>query len=100
MSARCHAHSWPAPIGDAGACAPTPAARSLAIVSPVGAQLTPSPPSYSPSPPLSAQVGSKIPSIELDHGFAGSDGTKVNLSERAAGKKIILVGLPGAFTPT
>lgn len=46
------------------------------------------------------KVGSKIPSIELDHGFAGSDGTKVNLSERAAGKKIILVGLPGAFTPT
>jgi len=45
-------------------------------------------------------VGDKIPSIELDHGFAGSTGTKVNIANRAAGKKIILVGLPGAFTPT
>ena len=46
------------------------------------------------------QVGSKIPAIELDHGFAGSDGVKVNLAERVKGKKVILVGLPGAFTPT
>ena len=53
----------------------------------------------SPSP-LRVQVGSKIPAIELDHGFAGSDGVKVNLAERVKGKKVILVGLPGAFTPT
>jgi hypothetical protein len=52
------------------------------------------------APSRHTQVGSKIPSIELDHGFAGSDGVKVNVAERAAGKKIILVGLPGAFTPT
>ena len=50
--------------------------------------------------PLRVQVGSKIPAIELDHGFAGSDGVKVNLAERVKGKKAILVGLPGAFTPT
>ena len=54
----------------------------------------------SPSPLLRVQVGSKIPAIELDHGFAGSDGVKVNLAERVKGKKVILVGLPGAFTPT
>ena len=34
----------------------------------------------SPSP-LRVQVGSKIPAIELDHGFAGSDGVKVNLAD-------------------
>ena len=56
-------------------------------------------PRRSPSP-LRVQVGSKIPAIELDHGFAGSDGVKVNLAERVKGKKVILVGLPGAFTPT
>ena len=55
----------------------------------------------SPSPRARrVQVGSKIPAIELDHGFAGSDGVKVNLAERVKGKKVILVGLPGAFTPT
>ena len=43
------------------------------------------------------QVGAKIPSIELDYGFPPA---KVNIAERAAGKKIILLGLPGAFTPT
>lgn len=47
------------------------------------------------------KIGDKIPSIELDYGFAGlPEGKKVNIAERAAGKKIILVGLPGAFTPT
>jgi len=42
-------------------------------------------------------VGEKVPGISLDFGFPP---TKINLAERAAGKKIILVGLPGAFTPT
>jgi len=42
-------------------------------------------------------VGGNIPSIELDLGFPPA---KVNIAKRAAGKKIILVGLPGAFTPT
>ena len=34
---------------------------------------------------------------ELDLGFPPE---KVNLAQRVAGKKVILVGLPGAFTPT
>jgi hypothetical protein len=42
-------------------------------------------------------VGDKIPSVELDHGFA--EMVKVDLAERCAGRKVILLGLPGAFTP-
>jgi 2-Cys peroxiredoxin 5 len=42
-------------------------------------------------------TGTKVPSLELDYGFPPA---KVNLAERLAGKKVVLVGLPGAFTPT
>jgi len=39
-----------------------------------------------------------VPDVTLDLGF-GNPGN-INLVERCADKKIILVGLPGAFTPT
>ena len=42
-------------------------------------------------------VGNKVPSIDLDLGFPPE---KINLANRVAGKKVIVVGLPGAFTPT
>lgn len=43
-------------------------------------------------------VGDKIPGdVCLDFGFPPE---KVNLAKRVAGKKVILMGLPGAFTPT
>jgi len=35
--------------------------------------------------------------LVLDFGFPPQ---KINLAERVANKKVILVGLPGAFTPT
>lgn len=43
-------------------------------------------------------VGDKIPSgVHLHYGFPPD---KINIGDRIAGKNVILVGLPGAFTPT
>jgi len=42
-------------------------------------------------------IGSRVPSVELHCGFPPE---KVNLAERTKGKRMIIVGLPGAFTPT
>jgi len=43
------------------------------------------------------KVGDTFPSIALDFGFPPE---KIDLSARLASKKVIVVGLPGAFTPT
>ncbi|KAG7358885.1 AhpC/TSA family protein [Nitzschia inconspicua] len=43
-----------------------------------------------------ASVGDKLPSVELHLGFPPK---KYNLAEFAKDKSILLVGLPGAFTP-
>jgi len=43
-----------------------------------------------------AAVGDKFPAVQVDFGFPPA---KVNMAERLAGKKTIVVGLPGAFTP-
>jgi len=43
------------------------------------------------------KVGEQIPDVSLDQGFPPE---KVALREFCKGKKIVLVGLPGAFTPT
>lgn len=42
-------------------------------------------------------VGDAIPAVSLDKGFPPE---KVAMAEFCKGKKIVLVGLPGAFTPT
>jgi len=41
-------------------------------------------------------VGDKVPSIDL---FEDNPGNKVNLAELCAGKKVVVFGVPGAFTP-
>ena len=47
---------------------------------------------------LAIEVGDSFPDeVELHLGFPP---TKINVKERVAGKNVILVGLPGAFTPT
>mmetsp|Transcript_32488 Transcript_32488/g.48997 ORF Transcript_32488/g.48997 Transcript_32488/m.48997 type:complete len:163 (+) Transcript_32488:77-565(+) len=43
------------------------------------------------------KVGDQLPSVEVDLGFPP---TKVNVAERVAGKKVIMIGLPAAFSPT
>jgi peroxiredoxin len=44
------------------------------------------------------EIGYKIPAdLELHSGFPPK---KVNLAEYVAGRNVILMGLPGAFTPT
>lgn len=43
------------------------------------------------------EVGDSIPSVDMHYGFPPD---YINLADRFAGKKAILVGLPGAFTPT
>ncbi|KAG8471301.1 hypothetical protein KFE25_009722 [Diacronema lutheri] len=42
-------------------------------------------------------VGDKFPAIEIDQGFPP---TKVDMAKRLASKKAIVIGLPGAYTPT
>jgi hypothetical protein len=46
---------------------------------------------------LKVKVGDAIPNIGLDDGFPPK---KFMLGDYCKGKKVILVGLPGAFTPT
>jgi hypothetical protein len=42
-------------------------------------------------------VGDQIPNVELHKGFPPE---MINLRDYCKGKSIIMVGLPGAFTPT
>ena len=44
-----------------------------------------------------ASVGDKLPSVDLHLNFPPK---KYNLADFCKNKKVVLVGLPGAFTPT
>jgi len=43
-------------------------------------------------------VGESIPSVEMLQGFP--DVKNINVADHVKDKKVIIVGLPGAFTPT
>jgi len=49
-----------------------------------------------PKPQRVIKVGAKFPNVDLHLGFPPE---KVNMPERLKGKKVIVLGLPGAFTP-
>ena len=42
------------------------------------------------------KVGDKLPNVKL---FENTPANAINLAEYAAGKKLVLFGVPGAFTP-
>ena len=45
-----------------------------------------------------ASIGDKAPDVGLDVSFPGPK--EVNFAQRCKGRRVILLGLPGAFTPT
>jgi len=47
--------------------------------------------------PKVIKVGDKIPEITIDEGFNPIG--KVDMAEATKGRKVIILGLPGAFTP-
>ena len=47
---------------------------------------------------MAIAAGDKLPAVEVD--YASWPPTAFNIGEYVAGKKVIIVGLPGAFTPT
>ncbi len=48
---------------------------------------------------MTISVGDKIPSVTLKH-MTGDGPAEITTDELTAGKKVVLFGLPGAFTPT
>jgi len=47
---------------------------------------------------LAFAAPSKLPSVNVMRGFPDPD--MINVAEYCAGKNVVIVGLPGAFTPT
>jgi peroxiredoxin len=46
---------------------------------------------------MTVKAGDTFPDVSVDYNFPP---TKVSMKERLAGKKTLVVSLPGAFTPT
>jgi alkyl hydroperoxide reductase subunit AhpC len=44
-----------------------------------------------------ATIGSQVPSVELHKNFPPE---KINIQEYTKDRNVVIVGLPGAFTPT
>ena len=45
------------------------------------------------------EVGATVPDVEMHNGFPPKGGKAVMMSELCKGKKVVILGLPGAFTP-
>mmetsp|Transcript_7130 Transcript_7130/g.15413 ORF Transcript_7130/g.15413 Transcript_7130/m.15413 type:complete len:113 (-) Transcript_7130:404-742(-) len=54
------------------------------------------PKAKTPKPQRVIKVGAKFPDVELHLNFPPE---KINMLERLKGKKVVILGLPGAFTP-
>jgi peroxiredoxin len=72
--------------------------KKLSIAALVGMQTVANAATFGSSNTLAFAAPSKIPSVEVLQGFP--DVEKINVAEYCSGKNVIIVGLPGAFTPT
>jgi len=45
------------------------------------------------------QPGATVPSVMMHDGFKPRGGKDVQMDDLCKGKKVIIMGLPGAFTP-
>lgn len=52
---------------------------------------------FSAPSPRGIQVGEKVPWCDLHYGFPPQ---RINVAQHVAGRNVVIVGLPGAFTPT
>jgi peroxiredoxin 5 len=52
---------------------------------------------FSAPSPRGIQVGDKVPWCDLHYGFPPQ---RINVAQHVAGRNVVIVGLPGAFTPT
>lgn len=63
-----------------------------------GSSMAAEEPAAKKAKPSPLAVGDKMPAVSVDFGF-GDTQVQINMADRCAGKKILVLGLPGAFTP-
>lgn len=71
--------------------------RTMKIISALALLSTATASRFGPALAFAAKVGDKVPSVNVHSGFPPD---MVNIADYVKGKNTIIVGLPGAFTPT